>query len=143
MTAVDRIAAGIWGARLDGEGRLISADPALLALNARAGGAIGQALALPALATVVRLARRLGVVVSRAVTVADDEHDIQMWARAQPDGDAIRLATSGWREVLGWRPARARDAVDEMRLADAAWRWETDAALRLTLITPEAGPAHG
>ena len=86
-------------ARIDGGGRLVSADPAIEALNVAAGGVIGAALAVPALATIARLARRLGIVVSRRVIVADDAADLELWVRAQPDGDDIRLAVSGWREM--------------------------------------------
>jgi len=129
----------VLNARLDREGRLIDADPALAGLNARAGGATGTLLAPPALATVVRLARRLGIVVSRRITVADDDADIEMWARAQPDGDGVRLAVSGWRETGVWTPPTDRESVQP----DADWRWETDAALRLTLVSPVAGRSFG
>ena len=92
------------------DGVLRSADPALVALNQRAGGELGRTLAVPQLATIVRLARRLGITVSRSVVVADDEVDIDLWVRAQPEGDMIRLAASGWREVQPWRPiGRAHD----------------------------------
>lgn len=138
MTVVDHPAA-VLGASFDRDGRLVAADPALAALNARAGGRVGAVFAPPALATVVRLARRLGIVVSRGVTVADEEADIEMWARAQPEGDGVRLAVSGWREVACWAPPRRAGPV----APDAAWRWETDAALRLTLVSPDAGRRHG
>jgi len=129
----------VLNASFDGDGRLVAADPALAALNARAGGQVGMPMALPALATVVRLARRLGIIVSRAVSVADEEADIDMWARAQPEGAGVRLAVSGWRETPAWSPPRRAETVP----ADADWRWETDAALRLTLVSPEAGRRHG
>ena len=41
-------------ATLDGDGKLIAADPALMALNDNAGGALGAVLAVPQLATVAR-----------------------------------------------------------------------------------------
>jgi signal transduction histidine kinase len=135
--------AAVLTAWFDAEGRLREADPPLAGLNARAGGRVGEPLALPALATVVRLARRLGIVVSRAVTVADEENDVEMWARAQPDAEGVRLAVSGWREVAPALPRRLRGPLDEAAAAGGDWRWETDAALRLTLVAPEAGRRHG
>ena len=127
-------------ATVDGDGRLLSAEPALDALNARAGGRVGELLAVPQLATAVRLARRLGVVVSRGIVVADEENDLDLWVRAQPDGDGVRLAVSGWRETPAWRPAG--DAALAVA-AGADWRWETDAALRLTFVSLDEAAAAG
>lgn len=126
------------------DGSLSFADPALIALNQRAGGMRGAPLAVPQLATIARLARRLGIVVSRGVVVADDETDVDLWVRAQPDGDNVRLTVSGWREIAAWRPARpSPDTQDAFLGSDSDWRWETDAALRLTFVTLDAGPKHG
>ncbi len=131
-------------ATIDRDGRLVEADPAIAGLNLRAGGAIGTPVAVPQLATIARLARRLGIVVSRGVVVADDETDIDLWVRAQPDGDMVRLSASGWREVQPWRATLpgGRPTFDFVR-AGGDWRWETDAALRLTFLTIEAGPMFG
>ncbi|WP_375394054.1 ATP-binding protein [uncultured Sphingomonas sp.] len=132
-------------ATIDRDGRLVEADPAIASLNVRAGGTIGAVLAVPQLATIARLARRLGIVVSRGVVVADDEADIDLWVRAQPEGDRVRLSASGWREVQPWRGeshASGRAAFDFVR-AGGDWRWETDAAQRLTFVTLSAGPAYG
>lgn len=126
------------------DGSVSFADPALIALNQRAGGMRGAPLAVPQLATIARLARRLGIVVSRGVVVADDETDVDLWVRAQPDGDTIRLTVSGWREIAAWRPTRsAPDTAGDFLGSDSDWRWETDAALRLTFVTLDAGPKHG
>jgi signal transduction histidine kinase len=126
------------------DGSLTFADPALIALNERAGGMRGAPLAVPQLATIARLARRLGIVVSRGVVVADDEADVDLWVRAQPDGENVRLTVSGWREIAAWRPTRpSPDAQDDLLGSDTDWRWETDSALRLTFVTLDAGPKHG
>ncbi len=145
MTAFDHsIESAVAHAVIGLDGVLRSADPALIALNQRAGGELGRPLAVPQLATLTRLARRLGIVVSRGVVVADDEADIDLWVRAQPEGDTIRLAVSGWREVQPWRStARTGDARAALLLGDADWRWETDASLCLTFVSLEAGPRHG
>lgn len=132
---------------LDGEGRLLVAEPALEALNRRAGGNIGQLLAVPQLATVARLARRLGIVVSRGIVVADEEGDVELWVRAQPDDSGaggVRLAASGWRERPVWTPVTSvtRPGHESAEI-DAGWHWETDAVLRLTRLSIEAGRRHG
>ena len=131
-------------ATLDAAGRLLTAEFPLLELNARAGGAIGRPLALAPLATVARLAARLGIVVSRGVVVADEEADLELWVRAQPDGAGVRLAISGWRERNPWQPQTAdAGAETDFLRADADWHWETDAGLRLTRVSIEAGRSHG
>lgn len=126
-------------ATLDGEGRLIAADPAIMALNDHAGGAPGEALAVPQLATVVRLARRLGILVSRGVTVADDDTDLDLWVRAQPEGEGVRLAVSGWREV---RPRGVTTPLSRVVETDDLG-WETDASLRLTFVSIDAARRLG
>ena len=143
MNAVSPMAeSAVAHAIVGADGRLVSAEPALETLNARAGGTIGEPLAVPQLATVARLARRLGVLVSRGVVVADEEADIELWVRAQPEGGQVRLTVGGWREQPVWRPAQA---VDEAALvgAGADWRWETDAALKLSFVSLDAAAAAG
>lgn len=131
MNAIDPNGAGaVAHAVLDAGGGLLSADPALEALHARAGGIVGGPMAVPQLATIARLARRLGIVVSRRVTVADEDADIDLWVRAQPEGDRIRLAASGWSEQPAWRPAGTATAAPA-----GDWRWEADASLRLTFVS--------
>jgi signal transduction histidine kinase len=140
MTALDPMMEGaVAHATVGADGRLIAADPALAELNARAGGGVGHPLAVPQLATVARLAARLGIVVSRAVLVADEDVDLRLWARAQPEGGQVHLSVSGWREMPAWRPAASAPGL----VPDADWRWETDAALRLSHVSLEAAAGAG
>ena len=125
-------------ARVDRDGRLLAADPAIETLNTRAGGAVGEPLVVPQLATVARLARRLGIPVSRGVVVADEDTDLELWVRAEPDEEGVRIAVSDWREVPAWRPA-----TTEQGHVDADWRWETDADLRLTFLSMEPAATAG
>lgn len=127
-------------ATIDRDGLLVAADPAIAMLNDHGGGAIGAPLAVPALATIARLARRLGIVVSRGVIVADVDADLDLWVRAQPEGDTIRLAISGWREA---RVAPMAVRPGDVDASDADLRWETDATLRLTFVSIAAGRALG
>lgn len=130
-------------ARLDAGGRLLDAEPRLRALNDRAGGEIGAPLALPGIAAIAQIAYRLGIAVSRSVIAADGDEELDLWVRAGPDRGGVRLEVSGWRTRPAWRPAGdpGRDA-DFLR-ATGDWFWETDAALRLTFLSPEAAERFG
>lgn len=130
-------------ARLDASGRLIDAEPRLRALNDRAGGGIGAPLALPGVAAIAQLAHRLGIALSRAVVAADGEEEIDLWVRAGPDRGGVRLEVSGWRTRPAWRPAADPDRDGDFLRATGDWLWETDGALRLTFLSPEAGRRHG
>ena len=57
-------------ARLSADGRLLSADAALLALQKEAGGDLGTPIAVPQLAAIARLTHRMGAAVSRPVIAA-------------------------------------------------------------------------
>ncbi|HET9510820.1 MAG TPA: HAMP domain-containing sensor histidine kinase [Sphingomonas sp.] len=127
-------------ARCDADGRLIQADPRFLDLIVHAGGAIGGDVALPDIAALVRLAKRLGIAIARAVMVADGDDDLELSVRAEPDADGVTLVIGGWQARPAWRPSEGRGSF---RSVEADWLWETDSALRLTHITPDAGPRHG
>jgi hypothetical protein len=78
--------------RLDGAGRLISADPELETLQREAGASLGEPLALPQIAAVAQLARKLRTPVSRPALAASTDHDIELWVRATPEGDEVALS---------------------------------------------------
>ena len=129
---------------IDRDGRLVEADQRLHDLNARAGGGIGQPLAVPQIATLARLAQRLGILVSRGVVAADGDDDLELWVRAEPDARGIRLTVTGWRSRAPWHPGGVADerATDFLR-SEADWLWETDSALRLTFLSISAGARYG
>lgn len=130
--------------RIGSDGRLVHAEARLADLNARAGGKVGAPLAVPPIASIVRLAQRLGVAISRAVVAADGEDDLDLWVRAEPDAEGVRLEVSGWRPRAAWQ-APEGDALREndFLYAEADWVWETDAAMRITHLAAEAGIEHG
>ena len=131
--------------RVDSEGRLVAADPPLAELNARAGGGEAGILSVPQIAALARLARRLGITISRAAIAADGDRDLDLWVRADPAGDEVALSITGWSE----RPAQtavatppAEREADFLR-ASADWTWETDEALRLTGLSGAAAAGIG
>ena len=131
--------------RLDGEGRLVEADPRLAALQRDAGGEEGGPLAIPQIASLGRLARRLGITISRAASAADGEVDLDLWVRADPAEGGVALAITGWTQRPARGPAAAPEAerqADFLR-ASADWMWETDQGLRFTALSPAAASAVG
>ena len=122
---------------VDHDGRLIEADADLLALHAQAGGQPGGVIAPPQLAGLVRLVRRIGIVVSRGIIVADEVGELDLWVRAQPDEGGVRLAIAGWRRRAASSPVADEGARgDDFLRAGADWLWATDATLRLTRLSP-------
>ncbi|MDF7777118.1 ATP-binding protein [Sphingomonas sp. AOB5] len=130
--------------QIDSDGRLISAESRLEELNARAGGGPGLPLAVPQIATLARLAQRLGIGISRNIIAADGEDDLELWVRAEPQGGGVRLEVSGWRLRPVWRAAATEPERDGDFFRSAAdWLWETDASLRITFLSIEAGARYG
>ncbi|MBN8817930.1 MAG: HAMP domain-containing histidine kinase [Sphingomonas sp.] len=132
-------------ARLDKDGRLVTADEPVLALQAEAGGDPHGPLAVPALASLVRLVQRLRIPVSRAVEVAQGETDVSMWVQLRPDADGISLA------IVDWQVRSPRALPDGPGFADASalapdeqgWAWQIDTHLRFRRSDIDRGePGH-
>lgn len=138
MSALPEAAAPVIG-RLDAEGRLIAADPPLLALHEHAGGRPGGTLAVPQIATLARLARRLGITVARPAIAADGERDIDLWVRAEPQGPDVALEISGWTvRAAPASPDHAPERQRDFERAAADWTFETDETLGLTHVSAGA-----
>ncbi len=118
------------------EGRLIAADPRLLALHVGAGGVEGGQLAVPQLATLARLARTLGVLVSRGVIAADGLDDIDLWVRAQPNGNEVKLSIAGWdkRPAAPPAPSLPHERAQGFARLEQDGIWSFDGQLLLTHI---------
>jgi signal transduction histidine kinase len=82
--------------RLDGQDRLISADPELVALQTEAGSHVGSELALPQIVSIARLARKLGVPIYRNAIAAGADNDVELWVRATPEGEEVALSLERW-----------------------------------------------
>ena len=122
--------------RVDREGRLVAADPALLRLQEEAGSRLGAPLALPQIAAVARSAIKLRVPLSRSVIAASSAQDLDLWVRAEPDEEGAALTIEGWKErapapprltLVGSEPAAEVKPT-------TAYVFATDAELRLTAI---------
>ncbi|HZC38008.1 MAG TPA: HAMP domain-containing sensor histidine kinase [Sphingomicrobium sp.] len=125
--------------RLDKAGRLIAADPELEALQRQAGSSLGQELALPQVAAVARLARNLGIPVSRPAIAASIDHDIDLWVRATPERDEVALSLEGWTEraPAGPRLAALLGGTTESDSPAAQSEWAADEELRVISLSPE------
>lgn len=112
-------------ALLDAEGRLLSADEPLLALQQRAGGGADGPIAVPALAALVRLVRRLHIPISRSVDVADGATDISLWVQIRPVEEGFALS------IIDWQTRMPHDPADGASVQDGAgWPWQVDGHLR-------------
>jgi len=129
--------------RVDGSGRLVAADPELEALQRDAGAAIGQALALPQVAAIAQLARKLGTAVARPAVAASADQDIQLWVRATPDDDEVALSLEGWT----LRPAAGPRLTAILGGGEAACstqnEWATDEELRIISLSPDLAQLLG
>ena len=139
--------------RLDREGRLIAADPELHALQREAGSDLGQTLALPQVAAVAQLARRLGTAVARPAIAASADNDIELWVNARPEDDEIVLSLEGWtvRAAASPRLSSILGGGSESQGAGSRAEWSTDEEMRIISLSPaladllgiEAGAAAG
>ena len=130
--------------RVDSAGRLVEADPMLAELQVQAGSEVGAKLALPQLAAVARLVRKLGISVSRPAVVAARDRDVEMWVRAEPEGEDVLLFIEKWKDRPP-APSRLEVAASDDDLIGKAPRnsWATDAELRFTSVSAELAQLMG
>jgi signal transduction histidine kinase len=135
MTTTHKLTEPMQG-QVDGNGLLLSADPLLMRLHLRCGGKEGGPLAVPELAALCRLSRRLGMNLSRPVQASDDDCRIEMWVETRigsPEKEKpLSLSIIDWKEYAHDEsdkadPARERD-FDRLEGRGAI---RTDAALRI------------
>ena len=131
--------------RLDQSGRLISADPELEALQREAGSALGQRLALPQIAAIADLARKLGTPVSRPALAASTDHDIELWVQARPEGEEIALSLENWtmRAPAGPRLAAILGGGSEAEAGGARNEWAADEELRIISLSSDLADLLG
>ena len=120
-------------AEFDARGYVIRADESLLRLHVLAGGVQGGVLAIPTLAQLIDQSRRLKMRLSRAVRVADDDEDIELWAETEPFGDITRLSILGWYGLGGHlkQDVESAKAQELDGYSDGSFILHFDRALRL------------
>lgn len=126
--------------QLDGDGRLVSADPPLLRLHLHCGGYEGGPLAVPQLSNLCRLSRQLNMNLSRPVQAADEDNLINMWVeiRLQP-GDQygnVGISIVDWKETPA--PSTNSQASGRQRDFDrlnGRGSIRTDASLRIMALS--------
>lgn len=131
--------------RLDREGRLIAAEPELEALQREAGSELGQTLALPQVAAVAQLARKLGTTVGRPAVAASAENDIELWVNARPEGDEIALSLEGWtvRPAASPRLSSILGGAADAQAGGSKNEWTSDEELRIISLSPELAELLG
>lgn len=131
--------------RLDREGRLIAADPELETLQRDAGSELGQMLALPQIAAVAELARKLRTAVGRPAVAASADQDIQLWVNARPEGDEIALSLESWtgRPAAAPRLSAILGGVGESTASSTQNEWTTDEELRIISLSPDLSELLG
>ena len=130
-------------ARLDSRDHIRSADELILRLQAAAGGEPDGRIAIPQVAAVARLARRLGLLIARPLLIGGQDYDIRLWVRARPVEDGVELEFSEWQEA----PHADADAIAAQRAAQVSLapdgaEWRTDAQMRFLYLGSEADIAR-
>ncbi|NJC06761.1 signal transduction histidine kinase [Sphingomonas kaistensis] len=127
-------------ARVDAAGRLVAADPPLLALQEQAGSRLGGSLSVPQLAALARLAARLGVGITRPVMAASEDEDLDLLVRAEPDRDGVTLSIERWtvrpQARSRWLGGGRGGEEAEAEVRAAAEDVVTDHALRILSVSP-------
>jgi two-component sensor histidine kinase len=85
---------------VDADGRLVRADGPVLRLHLLAGGQDGGTLAIPPLAALATATHKFQMRLARAVKVADEDEDIELWVETQIIDNIARLKIIGWRSEL-------------------------------------------
>ncbi len=117
--------------RLDGADCIRSADDAIVRLQIAAGGTADGRIAIPQIAAVARLARRLNILISRPLLIGGERQDIRLWVRAKPAGDGVELRFSEWQETPHIHDADSpAQRAAEIALAPDGAEWRTDARMR-------------
>jgi two-component sensor histidine kinase/PAS domain-containing protein len=124
---------------------LISADPELEALQREAGSTLGEPLALPQIAAVAELARKLRTAVARPALAASTDHDIELSVHARPEGDEVALSLEGWtvRAPAGPRLAAILGGGTDAETGGARNEWATDEELRIISLSSDLADLLG
>jgi signal transduction histidine kinase len=106
---------------------------------------MGEALALPQIAAVADLARKLGTPVSRPALAATTDHDIELWVQARPEGDEIALSLENWtvRPPSSPRLAAILGGAAEDETGSPRNEWAVDEELRIISLSSDLADLLG
>ena len=102
-------------------------------------------LALPLVAAVAELARKLGTAVARPAVAASADNDIELWVNARPEGDEIALSLEGWttRPPAGPRLASILGGGEAAAAATTQNEWAADEELRIISLSSDLAELLG
>ena len=129
MTVQSTGMGGVVFARLDAADNIRQADEEILRLQNAAGGVPDGRIAIPQIAAVARLARRLKILIARPLLIGGPDHDIRMWVRAKPVDGGVEMRFSDWQEsphVHGQESEALRAAESALAPDGAEWRIDAD-----------------
>ncbi len=124
-------------AMVGSDGRLLSADPALLVLQRAAGGDLDGPVLLPAIARLAHVAHRLRMRIERPVLIGSDHANIHAMGRFTPAGGDVRVELGEWEEQLLDQITASGPSI--ARHADLLMNWACDIRLRLVMATADSG----
>ncbi len=119
------------------DGRLIRADSPILRLHFLAGGEQGGAFAIPSLAAMAAATSKFQMRLARAVKVADENEDIELWVESQLLNGLVRLTVIGWRSEQKMGEEFLRD--DQLKGIDGAIELIFNQQLLLVSVTGDGG----
>lgn len=140
---------GLSSCLIDAGGRLVAADAPIARLQEEAGSRVGAPMAVPQLAALAWLTRKLGVTVSRQALAGTRAADVELWVRADPEDEGVRLTVERWTE-RPLVPPRWGDRAPPAFEETGQWL-ELDAELKVAALAPalarrlgcSAGEAEG
>jgi len=118
-------------AHLDASDIIVSADDIILQLQRAAGGEPDGRIAIPQIAAVARLVRRLKILIARPLVIGGEEYDIRLWVRARPENGGVELQFSEWQESPhSHGDENMAQRAAEIALAPEGGEWRTDNQMR-------------
>lgn len=135
---------GIVRAEVDGDGRLLSCDPALAALQRAAGGSAMGPVVVPQLARIVRQVIDSEIPIGEDVIAVAPEGMVQIMARCVPTFPGAQIELSDWHSIAPFAPRGHATAQDiESAAHPDSMAFHLDERLAIVSIGIDAATARG
>jgi len=135
---VEAVVREVVTAQLDAADVIVSADDIILQLQRAAGGEPDGRIAVPQIAAVARLVRRLKILIARPLVIGGEEYDIRLWVRARPKDGGVELQFSEWQESPhSHGDDNIAQRAAEVALAPEGGEWRTDNQMRFIQLGQE------